>query len=56
MILTGLLVAGSVAYCLPTIVALATGHPRIISIATLNVLAGWTLVGWIVAMVWAVTK
>lgn len=39
-------------YFYPTIRA-AAGHQRIGTIFALNLLAGWTLVGWVWAFVWA---
>ena len=41
-------------YVLPTIVALARNHPNIFAIAILNIFLGWTFVGWVAALVWAV--
>jgi hypothetical protein len=40
-------------YVVPGIIARARKHPRAMTIAALNLFAGWTLVGWIVALVWA---
>ena len=42
-------------YLAPLIVAVAQGHPRWPWIGLLNLAAGWTVVGWIAAMVWSVT-
>ena len=28
-------------------------HPRIVSIALLNIFFGWTVIGWVIAFVWA---
>jgi hypothetical protein len=39
-------------YFLPTIVG--RGQKNIGSIFTLNLLLGWTFIGWVIAMVWAV--
>ena len=43
-------------YLLPSIVAVKRDKHNALAIIWLNVLLGWTLVGWVVAMVWAVTK
>jgi hypothetical protein len=40
---------------IPTLVALARNHHNTLAIFVLNLLAGWTLIGWLVAMVWACT-
>lgn len=48
------LVISVVIYFLPSVVG---NHKRNKwAIFTLNLLAGWTIVGWVVAMVWAVTS
>ncbi len=43
-------------YFLPTLIALMRHHHNRLAIFILNLLLGWTLLGWIVAMVWAFTK
>ena len=43
-------------YMLPTIVAISAHRTNAGAIATLNVLLGWTFIGWVVALVWAMTK
>lgn len=40
-------------YFAPGIVAGTRGHPNATSIFILNFLLGWTLVGWVIALVWA---
>ncbi|GEK71575.1 MULTISPECIES: superinfection immunity protein [Halomonas] len=54
----GLLVlAFSVAiYFLPLIIAALRDMPNAVAISVLNLVAGWTFVGWIVALVWACTE
>lgn len=46
---------GFVIYFLPTIVALVRHKRKVVSILLLNLFLGWTLIGWIVALVWAST-
>ena len=41
-------------YFLPSIIALARSKRNTLSIFLLNIFLGWTLVGWVVALVWAV--
>lgn len=53
--LIGLGIAGLGLYLFPAIVANMREHPNRTSITVLNVLLGWTLVGWVVSMVWAVS-
>lgn len=50
-----LILAGLAMYFLPLAVAQHRRHPQILAIGVLNVVAGWTLIGWIVALVWACT-
>jgi hypothetical protein len=45
---------GFVMYFLPSIVALARGKRDIAGIILLNCFLGWTMIGWVVALVWAV--
>jgi hypothetical protein len=42
-------------YFLPAIVALSRGHHQQTAIVVLNLLLGWTVIGWVGAMVWACT-
>ena len=48
-----LLFGGGVFYLLPAIIA--NKHPNGTAIFWLNVLLGWTLIGWIVALIWVLT-
>jgi len=43
-----------VCYLLPTIIALKNGHKNKLLIIILNFTAGWTVIGWIIALVWAI--
>ena len=40
-------------YLLPSVVAASTRHRHTGLIVMLNVFLGWTIVGWLVAFVWA---
>lgn len=40
-------------YFSPTMVAAIRGHKNIVAIAALNIFLGWTIVGWVAALVWA---
>jgi hypothetical protein len=44
---------GFIFYFLPSIVAFARSKRDILSIFLLNVCLGWTLIGWIIALIWA---
>ena len=45
---------GFVMYFLPSIIALARSKRDTAAIVLLNLFLGWTLIGWVVALVWAV--
>jgi len=40
---------------LPSIVAFVRGHHNRYAILILNILLGWTVVGWALALVWSLT-
>ena len=40
-------------YFVPTIVAAIRGTRNLVAILVLNLLAGWTFLGWVAALVWA---
>jgi hypothetical protein len=42
-------------YFLPAMVASAREHHNLMAIVVLNLLAGWTFIGWVGALVWACT-
>ncbi len=42
-------------YFVPTTVAVVRHAKQKLGIILFNILAGWTLVGWIIAIVWAIT-
>jgi len=46
---------GLALYLLPTIVVVARGKKDVLGVVLVNVLLGWTFIGWIVALVWAFT-
>jgi hypothetical protein len=43
-------------YMLPTYEAWKNQHPNLAAIALVNLFLGWTLLGWVVAIVWAFRK
>jgi hypothetical protein len=45
---------GFVMYFLPSIIALARSKRDLTAIFLLNFFLGWTMIGWVVALVWAV--
>ena len=57
IVLNIVLVIGAISggYFMPSIVAFARKHHQTDAIATLNFFLGWTLIGWVIAFVWAMT-
>jgi amino acid transporter len=41
-------------YLLPSLIAFVRGHRNRHALAKFNILGGWTIFGWIVALVWAI--
>jgi T4 superinfection immunity protein len=42
-------------YFLPSIVAGARAHQSTAAIFVLNMLLGWTMIGWVVALIWSLS-
>ena len=40
-------------YWLPTIIGVARKQPSVMAIAALNFFLGWTVIGWIMSLVWS---
>ena len=56
---TGFVVLGGIClaiYLIPTIVAFARKVPSSLAIAVLNIFLGWSIIGFIVALVWSLKK
>ena len=51
LIVTAIALAGI--YFLPTIIAAVRGHRQAVAIFLLNLFLGWTLIGWVGALVWS---
>ena len=43
-------------YMFPWVISLMRDHPHRLGIFFLNLLLGWSLVGWVAALVWAFVK
>jgi hypothetical protein len=57
LIMMAVLAAGALAfYFLPTIIACKKKKVNTLAILALNLLLGWTLIGWIVALIWSLAK
>jgi len=56
--MTGGMEAGVLALLLmflPTLIALIRGHDNTFAIFLTNLLLGWTVIGWIIALIWSFT-
>lgn len=43
-------------YLFPSFVAFNQRHPQLLGIFLLNLVVGWTVFGWIIALIWAFAK
>ncbi len=48
-----ILVATGIVYFMPWFVAVLRDHQQRFMVGLLNLLLGWTLIGWVVAFLWA---
>ena len=46
----------SIGYLLPTGIAVGRKRSNTGAICVLNLFLGWTLIGWVIALIWAVAK
>jgi hypothetical protein len=51
-----LVLPAAVAYFAPLLIAFERRHRFLLTIGAINLAAGWTVLGWIAALVWAVNK
>jgi len=51
-----LLIVAAILYLVPTLVAAGRSHQQTGAIFVLNLLLGWTFLGWVGALVWACTS
>lgn len=49
-------IAAPALYLLPTYEAWRNQHPNLTAIALVNIFLGWSVLGWVVAVVWAYKK
>ncbi|MEN0652072.1 MULTISPECIES: superinfection immunity protein [Hyphobacterium] len=42
-------------YFIPTLVALLRGHHNAFAIFLTNLLFGWTVIGWLITLIWSTT-
>ncbi|CQR46590.1 hypothetical protein BN1058_00859 [Paraliobacillus sp. PM-2] len=51
-----LLILLVIGYFIPFLVSLFRKKKNTVAIFFLNLLAGWTIIGWVVAFIWSLTK
>ena len=51
-----LLVLGLAVYFIPSLIAFRKKHINKVGILLLNIFLGWTLVGWVAALIWSIYK
>jgi hypothetical protein len=47
---------GLALYFMPTVIAYSRKKSNVTAIFVLNLLLGWTLIGWVVALVWSLAQ
>ena len=52
----GLIPILAIVYLIPSIVASVRNHPQLGGIFRLNIFLGWTFIGWVAALIWAVDR
>ncbi len=52
--LTLIIIGGFIIYFLPTMIGF--NKKNVLAIFTLNLLLGWTFIGWVVAFVWSLME
>jgi len=57
-IVTGILIIiiTALIYFIPSIIATNSNHKNALGIVILNLLLGWTILGWVGALIWSVIK
>ena len=54
-LLVGVVVV-AVLYFAPTLVAHRRRHRNLVAVFALNLLLGWTFLGWVAALIWALVR
>ncbi len=56
LLLVFLILAGIAIYFIPTIIAFVRGRINKGAILCMNLFLGWSFIGWVVALIWAVKE
>jgi hypothetical protein len=52
---SGLLILAAILYFFPTVIALLRWRPNLMAIFALNLFLGWSVIGWVIALVWSLS-
>jgi hypothetical protein len=53
---SGLILILAIVYFIPSIVASVCNHRQLGAIFRLNIFLGWTFIGWVAALIWAMDR
>ena len=56
LLVVALITGGSLLYLIPSIIAITRNHPNMASIIVVNLLLGWSFVGWVISLAWSLTN
>jgi hypothetical protein len=56
VLLLALLLVGLLLYATPSFIAFMRGHHQRFAILALNLLVGWSFLGWVASLVWSLTE
>ena len=56
LLFPGFFVIGIVIGFLPTIIAASRHHHNVLGVFLVNFFLGWTVIGWVVALVWSLSQ
>lgn len=51
-----LIIVFAIIYFLPSILAYNYGHENAQNIALINIFLGWSVIGWLIALIWVFSK
>jgi len=56
VLMLGLIGFSTMIYMLPSIIAYKRNHLNIACVVLVNIFFGWTLLGWLIALIWATSS
>ncbi len=55
LIFAVLMLISVIIYFAPSLIAIVRDHKSVLALLALNLLLGWTFLGWVAALVWSLT-